>query len=126
MKHLILSKKKLFSLKSSPQQTEIDAYIHELEDTLDIILNLRPDLLRSGIYQTLNQKVKLLLRNLNQFNGVYLGKLYCLEVIGFLLREVLEVKFGMKVNDLQGILKDSKHDGLQDLQRRGDLRRKRK
>lgn len=125
MKHLIFSKKKLFSQKGNPKKTDIDAYIHELEDTLDIILNLRPDLLRSGIYQTLNQKVKLLLNNLHQFKGVYLGKLYCLEMIGFLLREVLEVKFGMNMNDLKNLTPDDV-DGFKDLVKRRKIRMKKK
>jgi hypothetical protein len=58
--------------------------------------------------------VKLLLKNLHQFNGVYLGKLYCLEVIGFLLREVLEVKFGMKIQDIEQMSQEE-HDGFKDL-----------
>lgn len=99
-------KKKLFQVYQTPLKTDIDAYVHELEDTIDIVLNLRPALLKSGIYQTLNQKVKLLISNLKLFSGVYLGKLYCLEVIEFLLREVLELKFGMKIDEVENAVKN--------------------
>lgn len=99
-------KKKLFQVYQTPLKTDIDAYVHELEDTIDIVLNLRPALLKSGIYQTLNQKVKLLISNLKLFSGVYLGKLYCLEVIEFLLREVLELKFGMKIDEVENAIKN--------------------
>ena len=106
MRNLLMIKKKLFQVYQTPLKTDIDAYVHELEDTIDIVLNLRPALLKSGIYQTLNQKVKLLISNLKLFSGVYLGKLYCLEVIEFLLREVLELKFGMKIDEVENAIKN--------------------
>ena len=111
-------KKSLFTMNTTPQKASIDAYVQELEDSLDIILNLRPALLKSGIYQTLNQKVKLLLKNVALFSGVYLGKLYCLEVVGFLLREVLEVKFGMKVNDVDNILNQNIESSTTDMKQK--------
>lgn len=110
MRNLLMIKKKLFSTYQTPLKTDLDAYVHELEDTIDIVLNLRPALLKSGIYQTLNQKVKLLISNLQLFSGVYLGKLYCLEVIEFLLREVLELKFGMKIDEVDNAVKNEMND----------------
>lgn len=99
MKNLVNFKKKIFFNKADISKTEQDLYITEIEDTLDIILNLKPELLKSGIYQTFNQKVLLLLKNIKEFRSVYLGKLYCPEIIVFILKEYLQLQHGLHIKE---------------------------
>lgn len=107
MVNLVKLKKKLLLGKGDIDKTEFDLYSTEIEDTLDIILNLKPELLKSGIYQTFNQKIKLLIKNVNEFKGVYLGKLYCPEIISFILKEYLFINHGLRLKEKE-VKKDIK------------------
>jgi hypothetical protein len=98
IKHLGQQKKKMVELGDRVQKTDIENYKHEIEDVLDIVLNLQPELLRSGVYQSLEQKIKLLTENIAKFKQIYLGKLYCPEIISFILKEYLQLTHKVNIS----------------------------
>ena len=98
MNNLVLMKQKVRKDTGSENfdYKEQEHYLGEIEETLDIILNLKPEIVKGKMLQTLNQKVKTLIQNIDAFKDVYLGKLYCPEIIIFILKEYLEQKHGVE------------------------------
>jgi hypothetical protein len=68
-----------------------------IEEVIDMIIHLRPDIKQTGIYQTFNQKLKLMITSLPYFKKLYIGRYYCPELIYVLLKEVIYIKFGIVV-----------------------------
>jgi len=49
-----------------------------------------------------------ILRNLNGFSGEYIGGLYCPVLALYILRDILQFKWGIDIQDYGGIIKSEK------------------
>lgn len=92
-------------------QRLLQHYMSQMEETINIILNMKPEILRTGIYQTINHKVGLLMKTVDHFQGLYVGKYYILEVILFLLKEYLYCKWGLPDDDDNNTLENQEKTG---------------
>ena len=121
IENLILEKKKVIrniKIKKRRDPKVIDNYKNYLEEAMDIILNMKPELLKTGIYQTFNHKLTLMVQNIEAYKGLYVGKHYILEIILFLLKEFLFCWYG--VNNIEDE-KDSNIDKNEKNEKEGNF-----
>ena len=73
-------------------------YAVVIESLTDIVLTINQKDIDRALNQSLPLKIRFLISNVKDFRGMYIGNHYCPDVVAFLLREFLFIKFGKVYN----------------------------
>lgn len=80
------------------ESSEMKQYATVIESLTDIVLTINQKDIDRALNQTLPLKIRFLITNIKEFKGMYIGNHYCPEIIAFLLREFLFIKFAKVYN----------------------------
>lgn len=69
-------------------------YAVVIESLVDIVLNINQKELDRALNQSLALKIRYMITNIREFKDMYIGNHYCPEIVMFLLKEFMLIRFG--------------------------------